>query len=313
MTTLPNQSHTHVHMHLCPYQIHMMLLAPLWTSMPCASRLGTLEALPRGISIVELSGIQPLALNALPCMAATADAAAMQWYQHECSAYVKVEPICYSSGPSVNSTEAIRTPAMKLILLLGEKAAGLGGFTRDSFAADTLGELGTLGSMLALDAAFKDRLSMPTHMPAVQYAHCLRCPFNFFCHACDNLLSNAVLLRGSRCCMCLKVSTICIHSPPPCSSDSEPFFLPSFLPCPFPLPSATVDAGALQTGGSEIFSRLHLHSVPSRTFVSLTASSHASPTHTHSPHHILHQPLTYKPPPILEEQPEESQQAQQEE
>jgi hypothetical protein len=90
-----------------------------------------------------------------------------------------------------------------------------------------LGELHTLVSMLALHAAFKDRLSMPTNRPAVQYAHCLCCPFNFFCHACDNLLSNAVLLNGSRCCMCLKVSTICIHSPPPCSSDSEPSFLPS--------------------------------------------------------------------------------------
>jgi hypothetical protein len=48
--------------------------------MSFASRLGIsiLEALPRGISIVELPGIQLLALNALPRMAATADAAAMQ-------------------------------------------------------------------------------------------------------------------------------------------------------------------------------------------------------------------------------------------
>jgi hypothetical protein len=52
-------------------------------------------------TILELSGIQPLALNGLPRMAATADAAAMQWYQHKCSAYVKVEPNSYTSGPSV--------------------------------------------------------------------------------------------------------------------------------------------------------------------------------------------------------------------
>jgi hypothetical protein len=92
------------------------------------------------------------------------------------------------------------------------------------------GELSTSVSMLALDAAFQDRLSMPTHRPAVQYAQCLCCQFDNFCHACDNLLSNVGSLKGSRCCVCLKVNTICIHSHPPCCSLSEP----SFLPCPSP-------------------------------------------------------------------------------
>jgi hypothetical protein len=101
-----------------------------------------LLVLPQGIYITDVSVIHPLSQNALPRAAATAGAAAALRDRQKRTAYARVEPNGYGFIPfSVETYGRLGQPAMKLLHLLGDEAAGPGGVTRASFVAGTLREL----------------------------------------------------------------------------------------------------------------------------------------------------------------------------
>jgi hypothetical protein len=88
--------------------------------------------LPQGISITDISAIHPLSLNIISRAATTAGAAASHRDQQKRTAYAQVEPHGYGFEPF--SVEPYgRPPAMKLLHLLGDEAAGPGGVMRASF------------------------------------------------------------------------------------------------------------------------------------------------------------------------------------
>jgi hypothetical protein len=102
-----------------------------------------LLALPGGITIVNISITHPLAINTLAEAATMAGAAAARRDQQKRAMYSRVQPDGYPFVPfSVESYGRIGQPAMKLLLALGDEAAGLGGVTRASFVAGALREIG---------------------------------------------------------------------------------------------------------------------------------------------------------------------------
>jgi hypothetical protein len=136
-----------------------------------------LMALPRGITISDLSVVHPLSINTLPRAAITAGAAASHRDQQKRTAYARVEPNGYGFVPfSVETYGRIGQPAMKLLHDLGEEAAGPGGVSRSSFVAGALRELSVglcRGNFLAYRASlgvlarssgssFRPGLSLPT-------------------------------------------------------------------------------------------------------------------------------------------------------
>jgi hypothetical protein len=134
-------------------------------------------ALPRGITISDLSVIPPLSISTLPSAAITAGAAASHRDQQKRTAYARVEPNRYGFVPfSVETYGRIGQPAMKLLHDLGEEAAGPGGVSWSSFVVGALKEfsLGLCrGNFLAYRASlgvlarssgssFRPGLSLPT-------------------------------------------------------------------------------------------------------------------------------------------------------
>jgi hypothetical protein len=106
------------------------------------ARGDNLLVLPRGITIADISLIQPLSINTLSAAAATAGAAASRRDQQKRAAYARVEPNGYPFVPfSVDSYGRLGQPAMKLLHALGDEAAGPGGVHRASFVAGALREL----------------------------------------------------------------------------------------------------------------------------------------------------------------------------
>jgi hypothetical protein len=101
-----------------------------------------LLALPRGITIVDISITHPLAINTLAAAATTAGAAAARREQQKRATYSRVEPNGYPFVPfSAESYGRIGQPAMKLLHAMGDEAAGPGGVTRVSFVAGALREI----------------------------------------------------------------------------------------------------------------------------------------------------------------------------
>jgi hypothetical protein len=101
-----------------------------------------LLALPRGITIADISITPPLAINTLAAAATTAGAAAAHREQQKCATYSPVEPNGYPFVPfSVQSYGRLGQPSMKLLHVLGNEAAGPGGVTQASFLAGALREI----------------------------------------------------------------------------------------------------------------------------------------------------------------------------
>jgi hypothetical protein len=134
-------------------------------------------ALPRGITISDLSIIHPLSINTLPRAAITAGAAASHRDQQKRTAYARVGPNGYGFVPfSVETYGRIGQPEMKLLHDLGEEAASPGGVSRSSFVAGALRELSVglcRGNLMAYRASlgvlarfsgssFRPGLSLPT-------------------------------------------------------------------------------------------------------------------------------------------------------
>jgi hypothetical protein len=100
-----------------------------------------LLALPRGITISDLSVIHSLSINTLPRAAITAGAAASHRHQQKRTTYARAEPNGYGFVLfSVETYGRIGQPARKLLHDLGEEAAGPGGVSRSSFVAGALRE-----------------------------------------------------------------------------------------------------------------------------------------------------------------------------
>jgi hypothetical protein len=94
----------------------------------------------KGISITDISVIHPLSLNIISRAATRAGASHRG--QLKRTAYARVEPHGYGFIPfSVETYGRLGQPAMKLLHLLGDEAAGPGGVTRASFVNDALREL----------------------------------------------------------------------------------------------------------------------------------------------------------------------------
>jgi hypothetical protein len=106
------------------------------------ARDDVLLAMPQGIAIADVSIIHPTSLNTLSRAAATAGAAAPHGDRQKHTAYARVEPNGYSFVPfSLESYGCLGQPAMTLLHLLGDEAAGPGGVSRASFVAGALREL----------------------------------------------------------------------------------------------------------------------------------------------------------------------------
>jgi hypothetical protein len=76
-----------------------------------------LMALPRGITISDISVIHPLSINTLPCASTTARAAASHRDQQKRAAYARVEPNSYGFVPfSVLTYGRLGHPAMVYVL-----------------------------------------------------------------------------------------------------------------------------------------------------------------------------------------------------
>jgi hypothetical protein len=99
-------------------------------------------ALPQGISITDISVIHPLSMNIISWAATMAGAAASHCDQQRRTAYAQVEPHGYGFVPfSVEAYGRLGQPAMTLLHLLVDKAAGPRGVTRASFVHGALREL----------------------------------------------------------------------------------------------------------------------------------------------------------------------------
>jgi hypothetical protein len=99
-------------------------------------------ALTRGISIADVSTIDPLSTNTLSAAAATAGAAAATRDQQKLAAYLRVEPNGYMFFSfSVESYGRLDRPAIELVLKLGVEAAGPCGVLLASFVVGALQEL----------------------------------------------------------------------------------------------------------------------------------------------------------------------------
>jgi hypothetical protein len=99
-------------------------------------------ALPRGITISDISVIHPLSINILPRATTTAGAAVSHRDQQKRNAYTRVEPNGYGFVPfSVETYGSLCHQAMKLLHDLGEEVAGPGGVLRSSFVAGAQREL----------------------------------------------------------------------------------------------------------------------------------------------------------------------------
>jgi hypothetical protein len=116
-------------------------LAPLPT-VGLSARGDILMALPQGISIADISVIHLFSLNIISWAATTAGAAASLRDQLKRTAYARVEPHGCGFVPfSVETYGRLSQPAMKLLHLLGEEAAGPVGATWASFVNGALQEL----------------------------------------------------------------------------------------------------------------------------------------------------------------------------
>jgi hypothetical protein len=99
-------------------------------------------ALPRGITITDVSVIHPLSTTNLSRASATAGAAAAHRDQQKQAAYARVEPNGYGFVPfSMETYGRLGQPAMNLLHQLGDEAAGSGGVTRATFVSGALREL----------------------------------------------------------------------------------------------------------------------------------------------------------------------------
>jgi hypothetical protein len=95
-----------------------------------------LMALPRGITVSDISVIHPLSINILPRVVTTAGAAASLRDRQKRTAYAKVKPKGYGFVPfSVETYDRLSNTAMKLLHDLGEEVAGPGGVSQSSFVA----------------------------------------------------------------------------------------------------------------------------------------------------------------------------------
>jgi hypothetical protein len=95
-------------------------------------------ALPHGIYIADISVIHPLSLIIVSRAATTAG----DTDQLKRTAYARVEPHGHGFVPfSVETYGRLGQPAMKLLHVLGDEAAGLGGVTRATFVNGALREL----------------------------------------------------------------------------------------------------------------------------------------------------------------------------
>jgi hypothetical protein len=101
-----------------------------------------LLALSQGIFITDISVIHPLSLNIISRAATTAGAAASHRDQRKRTAYARVEPNAYGFVPfSVETYGRLGQPAIKLLHMLADEAAGPSGVTRASFVHGALREL----------------------------------------------------------------------------------------------------------------------------------------------------------------------------
>jgi hypothetical protein len=141
------------------------------------ARGGIIMALPRGVSITDISVIHPFSVQILSCAVDTAGAAASFRVQQQKTAYARVEPNGYGFVPfSVEMYGRLGQPAMKLLHQLGDKPAGASGVSRASLVSGTLRELSVglarrnfwlyfaSASMLARTSgsSFRPGLSQPT-------------------------------------------------------------------------------------------------------------------------------------------------------
>jgi hypothetical protein len=100
-----------------------------------------LLALPGGITIADIPVIHRLSINTLPAGATTAGAAARRDQQKQAT-YVRVERNGFPFVPFfVESYGRLSQPAMKLLHVLGDRAASPGEVNRASFLAGSLREL----------------------------------------------------------------------------------------------------------------------------------------------------------------------------
>jgi hypothetical protein len=103
-------------------------------------------ALPQGISITDISVIHPLSPNIISRAAIMAGTAASHRDQQKRTAYARVEPHGYGFVPfSAETYSGLGQPAMKLLHVLGDEAAGPHGGVRGcawaSFVNGALREL----------------------------------------------------------------------------------------------------------------------------------------------------------------------------
>jgi hypothetical protein len=141
-------------------------------------------ALPRGISITDISVIHPLSVQILSRAAETAGVAASFRDQQKKTSYARVEPNGYGFVPfSVETCGRLGQLAMNLLHQLGDEAAGAGGVSWASFVSGALRELS--GSLVrgnfwlyrvsagvlarASGSSFRPGLSQPTDHCVVKY------------------------------------------------------------------------------------------------------------------------------------------------
>jgi hypothetical protein len=111
-------------------------------SIRVEARGDILLALPQGITIADVSIIDPPSINTLPAAAATAGAAAARRNQQKRAAYSRVELNGYTFVPfSMESYGRLGQPAMALLHRLGDEATGSGEVSRASFVAGALREI----------------------------------------------------------------------------------------------------------------------------------------------------------------------------
>jgi hypothetical protein len=135
-----------------------------------------LMALPPGFSITDISVIHPLSLNIIFRAATTAGAAASHRNQLKRTAYARVEPHGYSFVPfSVETFGRLGQPAIKLLHLLGDEAAGPGGVTRASFVNGALRER-SVGLCRSSFIAYRASVGMLARSSGVSFRTGMRVP-----------------------------------------------------------------------------------------------------------------------------------------